>query len=547
MRLDRAFLLCCAVASLALALPGAANAGLRPISGTLSAPGYTVIALAGGGEARWVVARRGPFLLRPVASRVTLHLKAPNGAYAGPVVVGRRGSRVILGVRAGARLGKVSVRRRGGYAKAVRRLSRRWRDARRWARAVKGVPIGAGNLGRVRSVAPRRAPPGDLDADGVANALDVDDDGDRVLDDVDRRRARAAQVAGEAPGPLGAFTTLWMLGSAIFAEQRTQPINVNALAGNDASVEAALIEEGTINLSAVAEGKDEYVAGELDCRGLTYCARGGTGRRLKSQFDPAPDPFPACCDADGDGLGSLTRGYGGVDGLGLALEPHATSDTFRTGDVLLARAECRATCGPSGSKERRLAGTLGSVFATTPALASYTDESGTIHELAYPIPAGTRLPVADGPDPGSDISATLTFWRPQRRALPEEVAAGSASWIDMGGLLHFAHTLGRDVTTFCPMHTYSGYENQPLIPTEQQLPSDIGLRPVPVFVDRDRDQPASRGHTFSYTLNLTQCFRERGQSFDPGGVGAMVFSAQLPRIPGVPINNAMSGYAFQAQ
>ena len=112
----------CAAFSLAL-LVANAPAAPKPITGKLSKPGYTVIALAAKGEARVVLAGRGRFSLRPPTKRpptrrVTLHLRAPNGSYAGPIVIGRKkkGRRAIVGVKAGAQLGRVTVR--AGYARS---------------------------------------------------------------------------------------------------------------------------------------------------------------------------------------------------------------------------------------------------------------------------------------------------------------------------------------------------------------------------------------------------------------------------------------------
>ena len=86
-----------------------AAAAPKRITGSLSRSGYTVLALSASGQARSVAVRRRRFKLRLPARRVTLHLRAPDGSYAGPVVVARRdgGRRAILGVRAGARLGLI--------------------------------------------------------------------------------------------------------------------------------------------------------------------------------------------------------------------------------------------------------------------------------------------------------------------------------------------------------------------------------------------------------------------------------------------------------
>src|SRR2546423_1119406 len=72
------------------------------ITGKLSRGGYTVIALAAGGTANSVKAKRGTFSLVPPATAVTLHLRAANGRYAGPIVIGGHGKQVVVGVKAGA-------------------------------------------------------------------------------------------------------------------------------------------------------------------------------------------------------------------------------------------------------------------------------------------------------------------------------------------------------------------------------------------------------------------------------------------------------------
>ena len=99
--------------------PGAVSARIAAISGKLTKPGYTVIALAANGKMASARAGRGTFALRPPAAIVTLQLRAPNGVYGGPIVIAveKRGKLAIAGVRAGAKLGAISVNARKGYAK----------------------------------------------------------------------------------------------------------------------------------------------------------------------------------------------------------------------------------------------------------------------------------------------------------------------------------------------------------------------------------------------------------------------------------------------
>lgn len=366
-----------------LVTTGPAAAAPKRISGKLSKPGYTVIALAASGKATSVRPRRGRFRLRPPAKRVTLHLRARNGKYAGPIVVGRsrRGRRAILGVRAGARLGGIKVRR--GYARVRRKLRKKWVDSSRRARASNGVPIGARVFGHVRSRPPRRSISSDRDLDGVPDLLDIDDDGDLVLDSFERSsQARAAQS-----GPTVLPTTA--LGSDLTLGL-DQAANVNAVGSTAQQIDAALATHGRLAMVILPGG-----SAELDCGGspnlspppplvggLTYCSHGGTGRLFN-----APMPaFPQCCDPDADGFGTLVNAPSFPPPGTMFLNHGAASDRIGTGDLLIERVT-------TGGVESQFAATLQFVFATVPALVSYSDTAGNSAAVSYPVAAngpGTR-------------------------------------------------------------------------------------------------------------------------------------------------------------
>ncbi len=304
----------------------------QPITGKLSKRGYTVIALAKSGEAKTDEAPNGKFRLRPPAKKVTLHLRASDGTYAGPIVVAgtwnlvkvakkklrraerklrrakaladkasgkkavrkakrkvraarkrvkqarrelktarRRasGKEAVLGVTHGAALGAVSVKGSAGYAKAKLKLRqwKRWVVEENRARAKKGAPIGAGNFGRVRSKNTRGGAPGDLDLDGVANPLDIDDDGDLVLDNIDATptgsAARGSQFAS------GAFPLSSRMHAGNKPDNETipgppggnLPVNANAPGLSDAQIEAALPGYGLLAL----ESDPTLGSAELDC------------------------------------------------------------------------------------------------------------------------------------------------------------------------------------------------------------------------------------------------------------------------------------------
>lgn len=304
-----------------------------------------MIALAADGEAKTDRASHRKFKLRPPAKKVTLQLRAPDATYAGPIVVANAtaGEEAIVGVRAGAKLGRIEIDPANGYATLAKRLPRKYVNVKRTASAENGVPIGAGNFGRVFVDAPS-GPNSDLDLDGVPAPLDVDDDGDVILDRFDRNPgAKAAGAAQVAPGPV-------VGGRSLLNLDLPETVNANAPGLTEAQIEAALpsfggLILGTLGIDA-AEPRDPRV--ELDCgdpdTGLVYCRKNGsTGKLADIEAVPLPgrpgDPFPGCCDRDGDGFGSLAHAVVpqlGVDAHAVSLLHGATSDQVRAGDLLSA-------------------------------------------------------------------------------------------------------------------------------------------------------------------------------------------------------------------
>ena len=579
-----------AVACLVLVI-ASAPASAAPITGKLDTAGYTVMALAANGQARAVIASDGNFTLEPPAETLTLHLRGPDGTYAGPVVLREQGgevaqatsavksakrkvrraqrqvraarkrlatangvqakeraskrlkrakrrlkkaktrlaqakalleqaqkleaerpNRAILGIRSGAALGPIQVRSSAGYA-ITGPIDERWLDAAQSSRARNGVPIGAGVFGRVVSPPLSSGVPGDSDVDGVPNPLDIDDDGDLLLDNFERSGSARAAQAGSPGSPIG-------LSSGLEQIRMHQTVNANAAALTVADIDATLSTLGRLDMF-ILPGDASPNSPELDCGALTYCSPGGTGKR---GFNGSPPPpFPECCDPDGDGFGTMTPWNGVAPQFFIA--PHgATTAQIRTGDVLIERVI-------RGGVETSFAGTLQFVFATTPALVSYNDtasncakvtgtEGECATEFSYPVPPpgsdcsqpgcpgglgteGNGLPVAAGPS--GEMEVTLTFWRPQRTPVPPE----TAQWIDIGGL-NYAFAFGCDASgcgnRYCPPAAYSVPAGSELATTT--LPnSGGGLK------DSALDRPANPQNTFTYTVNLSECLRDPRTGF----------------------------------
>jgi hypothetical protein len=548
-----------------LATSGPASAAPKPITGKLSKPGYTVIALAPNGRATAVRASQGRFRLRPPARSVTLHLRAPNGVYAGPIVVGRsmKGRRAIVGIKAGARLGRVSVR--GGYARVARRLPQRWVDARRTARARRGVPIGARAFGRVLSQPPRNPIPGDSDFDGVPDPLDIDDDGDLILDSLDRpttlnrpNALSAAQQVLDSP----------MLNTSLELSL-TETVNANA-GSTDQQIEQTPFAGVTqIKLAALNIGFPPAASTELDCgrddpktpalEGLSYCRPGGSGRIFPSgPMQPGGEEFPECCDPDKDGFGTLVPA-GPNSGAAMALVHGATTTQMKTGDVLIKRIN-----DANGVEIASFSHTLQYVFATVPALVSYDDGAGHSASVSYPIAAGepppgtpggpgtsrNAFPVAPRPagDPAAgDVLVTLTLWQPQRRPILGEPGYSNppTAWTDIGGLTHSVtvETPHDGSTNFqykeCPQDAYSATPDQPF-----SLPAPPA---GPGLTDTLADRPAHPGNRLTYTLNLTKC--NGGTPWSSGQVVSIHIRASglRTRLDSAPGFAAQTGFSFELE
>jgi hypothetical protein len=536
-----------ALTILAASVPTAHAA--KPVTGKLSQAGATVIALDAGGEAASAATRaNGKFKLRPSAKKVSLHLRAADGTYAGPVVIdkrGKRGKKAILGVEAGANLGKVKVR--NGYAKLKRDLPGEDVDRKRKAKAKRGVPIGAGNFGRVVAAATGASGPGqDLDRDGIPGALDVDDDGDLVLDDLD---------PASAPHAAGASRRGPALPSEIFDLTSLLPLrldttaNANTPGATDAQIESALPSFGRLAIEVLAGDSPE-----LDCAGdpgaqpprpgLVYCSSGGSGRLFQpgvpfESWPSFPGPAGGEFDPDADGFGTLTGQPpppGGTTSF-MTLAHGATTTQIGTGDLMIGRVV-------RDGEEAQFPATLRYAFATVPALASYADTAGNSFDVPYPVAPGgpgtqdNGFPVATGL--GGDVAVTLSFWRPQRRPIAEEAclaAAPPCDWVDIGGLTYSAVVGhigppgsppgGTEVNQPCGAAAFSS--------SDEQIGPPPSTNPGGLFTDLATDGPANPSDTLTYTLNLTDCVTSAGASWgtdDHLDVGFEAIAAQQGAIQG---------------
>ncbi len=504
----------------ALSVSAIASAKPKPITGKLSKSGYTVLALADSGKATSTRVKSRRFSLRPPAQRVTLHLRKSDGTYAGPIVldVRQRGRRVVVGTKAGAKLGTIRIKPSRGYAKVGRltkRLQKQSFNPNRLARARRGVPTGAGNFGLVSSRVVK-TPRADNDLDGVPDPLDVDDDGDRILDNLDVAISGQARATAVDEPAFGMTPTLTV--------PIADTINANAGGLTEQQRDAVFARFGRLSIGILPGDSTE-----LDCGGrpnkanptgwiggLPYCVRGGTGGAFLVPAPPGKPPaFPDGYDPDQDGFGSLVPVSTGSPGMGLVFGGKV--DDVNSGDVLIQRVTTNGV-------ETAYPATLQYVFGSIPAMASYSDETMvTPQTISYPIvggqgSTGNGFVVNDGPeDVDSDIELTLTFWRPQRLRTAGD--PGGSQWMDIGHLTYtLAGFFGPGGKQFCPQNTFTTAD--PMLATP---PSDFPAGGG--FTDSSSDQPVNPMSTLAFKLNLTQCLQANGTSFEPGQEVGLILRA----------------------
>jgi hypothetical protein len=480
-----------------------ASPRLRPITGRLPGPGYAVIALGYNGQATTTAARK--FRLASPDSRVTLHLRDGHGKYAGPIVVGGSATQAIVGLRAGAKLGKIKIL--DGYARA--RVPARFRDAARVATAVGGVPLGNGrNFGLVSTTVRSAAGPGlDQDGDGVPDALDIDENGDLVLNALDRSRASglpAPDGPPPPPSPLANFSQLFL--------SVDQTVNADAAAVTESDIDRVVADRMSLVFLNVPPDTD------LDCGALSYCSAGGTGLAQPTTGLPGPgDPFPACCDVDGDGVGTMPRNASNE----FRLDPHATSSQIGSGDTFILR---QTTDGVVSTVPEA----LNFVFNTVPAVQSWQDGAGGTGTITYPAaadaPGSQGNPIVVGVDGNGHYVLTLTLWRPQRRAIAD--AGEGTGYVDIGGLDYEGNV--PQVPGQAPdTHQAPQCAAAALATTDAHLTiADFG--PGGHLTDAAPSIPADPANTLTFTVDLTTCVALKGGTLSSGDVLNMDIAANAP-------------------
>ncbi len=434
-------------------LVSAGAASGATLSGTLTGgTGNQIVVVQTNGKAKKTVitAKSGAFRIGGVKlAGASVQVIGDDGTYVGPIVLGGSKSKVYESISGSANLSLGTIKQKNDYAVTTSVAKSRMLMTGAYTVAAKGGrPIGAGKFGRVKVGNGRSALKGydgvgyDTDLDGVPNVMDIDDNGNLILDNVDRtgrtgilaRRAFARQAICPAPpAPLtpgcvaptpgggGSGTSPTATEFRLFSNFKlTGLTSINLYLGTTTAAVQPLIDAAFPSTLTLATQIVGATSGTLDCLGNTYCAPHTTAGVAYPLVNGAAATFAGTALGISNGTTNDAQ-----------ITPGASTADIGSGNAFIENAGGAA-----------YPGVLNFVFNTAPAVYSYqTAASGTEQVIPYDAVTG-RATGNIGMDPatpitvGSDGVITLKWWRPQRPAVAGE--ASGSGWIDIGGLQYTA-------------------------------------------------------------------------------------------------------------
>ncbi|MFM8794379.1 MAG: hypothetical protein ACKOFF_05770 [Acidimicrobiales bacterium] len=407
----------------------------------------------------------------------SVHVVKGDGTYGGPVVFGLSGAKgkysTNVTSNSSVSLGKVSVKS-DGWSKSSKLLKKGL-----YAKLLRntlsgGKPRGSGSVGVVKSAGvwatAAAAMAGvtcgtadqtlgtDCDADGVPNAVDVDDNNNGVLDLADQKTS--------------SFESQKLLPwSTLYLEIGGMQKNLNANLANVTTADIDSVMGGATGTFSIAiylnlpPGESTgYDAVWVDCGTLSYCAKdtgtavtgppsGVVGRQWSSLWCRTPLNSGGTCnenypwreypgtvfdqsnngtkvDSSGGAVwNGLTRFVNGSDPVWSGgIVPNVGAgllDKVKVGDpyVLNLRSS-------NGTVTQRPM-SLGAFFVTVPVVRTMVIGSDT-----FTVDYTAQTPAGSNSNPfvlGDDGKMTVSFYRPQRAAIDGADAAGT-DFVDLGGL-----------------------------------------------------------------------------------------------------------------
>jgi len=422
-------------------------------------------------------ARKGAFTLKLPSSfkksGATLHIIRANGTYAAPIVLRRKGGakksenqaggtgyQGLSGSAGNLDLGTVAVSGGAGTPSA---------PAPTGATSSAGVPLrangapqGAGKLGLVVMTGATDdgvTQGGDADKDGIVNAVDVDINGNGILNDQDTA-TQASPSAGIQP---------YLFSSLLIPYAQATTANADAF-------EANVQEYLTVNFGASGSGASALPSLSVDCRGVVWCAT------AEVATDAYGYPFDTPWPKDAAGLYTVGHRLNGPN-YDIGLLPNQPPSAIAVGSTFAFVA---------GSQTWALA--MGPYFQASPVLT----QMGTT-ALGNNRPASISV---------ARSSVAITLLRPLRAPVP---GAETGTAISMGTLNY--KVLVQDSRpglsgppAYCPSAAFSGLSST-LAPLSSPLSS---IPPGYALADSAPDAAPGPDRTISFTVDLTKCSGANG-------------------------------------
>jgi len=480
--------------------------------------GYTVYLVENNGRSTSVVVNAGGnFSFKKVTKArlkgASLQMGDPNGRYVGPIVLGGTGSKVSTTFsgklarlsQKKLSLGKISIK--SGYAQVAKTTTRSLGIAvsKATTEAVKGKPIGAGQLGLVSTgstanakafVAGMAASSGsDEDRDGIPSGFDADDDGDLILDSSDPDSA-----GSDIP-----YTTMVL--------DFRNSLNAHVRGGiSDATIDAVIRGENAFVsytfISLPQNQSTSATGGYIVCDdALAYCRPNTPVAYFSGVSESSSDfrrPWVELLTSAGYPRMEKINSLGAVVA---AIQPRVGRDQFRPGDVYEA-----VVTSNSGEITRKTF-TLAPYFVSVPALKSYNAGAGevTVDYNSVNSFSGS-IPGASPSDPivlSPSGQLTMVFWRPQRAAIRSD-ETGYLDW----GTLNYGVGVGDVQATCAGLYTNPSsdlIEDSTPFGTGSSIFFNQGANATP-YRDSVGDRPASAANTLAFTVDLKTCATRAGGS-----------------------------------
>ncbi len=474
--------------------------------------GYAVLLVQqSGATQRASVKKSGVFGFKKLSLSVlkgsSLQLTDSKGRYAGPVVLGAKGSRASITFSGKAptgsafELGTVTVK--SGYAILKKKQLGAAVYATPTVRTRAGKPIGAGSLGLVAastrgaSIQAASTDAGsDADRDGVPSAFDADDDGDLILDSADP----------DSQGTDIPYTGL------VFDFRRT--LNAHVRSGlSDEAIDAVVSGENVFALTfffSLSDREAGIDGGFIECAdSLTYCRRNSPlafyGGVSESTSEFRNRPWSELLTSAG--YPRMERiSVGSFPAIVASIQPRVGRDVFRPGDMY----QVNLTQGSTVRSTRSLA--LAPYFVSIPAIKEYDAGSGAVTvDYAAVSPTSGSIPGTSSGDPivlSPSGLLTVSFWRPQRQALRGD----ESGYIDWGNL-NYGLVIDDAQATCAGLYT---------LPTGSDLsevPDALGTGGSPLaqngaklspLQDSQGDRATDPSNLLTFTVDLSACLNRAG-------------------------------------